>query len=69
MRLNPETLLEPNIGDIVHNFLKDEYYLIVESDISWDNIKIYNCIFLNNGSIQEIGYWHPLFKTNWEIVA
>lgn len=69
MRPNTERLLDPNIGDIVHNFLKDEYFLIVNEYVSRDNVSVYDVIRLSNGAIEEIGYWDYLYKTSWDIVA
>lgn len=70
MRPNPDRLLDPKIGDIVHNFLKDKHYLILNTSIDQDDeIKHYQVVHLESGIIEVIGYWDYLYKTSWEIVA
>lgn len=70
MRPSPDRLLNPNIGDILHNFLHDKHYLILSAKVNIvDNIKFYDALHLETGTIEEIGYWNYLYMTSWEIVA
>ena len=68
MRPNPERLLNPNIGDIVLNFINDKYYLILDVKHE-DNDKYYDALCLNNGKIDYLGIWEYLYMTSWDIVA